>query len=104
MELARRSGISRELFFDMLEQGVGRSGLSDLKREKLLREDFAPQFSAKNMGKDLKLAEELARESGVTLPLLQAMLPVYAAALSAGLGADDFTGLGRLLAPRGGES
>jgi 3-hydroxyisobutyrate dehydrogenase-like beta-hydroxyacid dehydrogenase len=99
MELAHRAGISRELFYNMMEQGVGRSGLSDLKRVKWLTGDYAPQFSAKNMGKDLKLAKELAREVGMTLPLMDAVLPVYAAAFAAGLGADDFTGLVRLLQP-----
>ncbi|BDI28285.1 6-phosphogluconate dehydrogenase [Capsulimonas corticalis] len=95
LTLARREGISDEIFFEALGQNVGRSGLSDLKQPKLIAHDYAPQFSLKHMAKDLRLALETSGEH--PLPQTRNLNALYERALGEGWGDDDFIGLVRLI-------
>lgn len=97
LSLARSAGISDEIFFQALGINAGKSGLVDIKEEKLKNHDFAPQFSVKHMAKDLKLADETAKQFNNSLPALQHLINFYDKGIAAGLGEDDFIGLGRLL-------
>jgi len=96
LTLARQAGISDEKFFDALHINAGRSGLSDLKEQKLRAKDYAPQFSLKHMNKDLRLALETAGD--LDLPAANALKSFYDKGMNAGFSEDDFTGLIRLLA------
>jgi len=95
LALTRAAGISDDIFFHALKQGVGRSGLADLKEPKLRAGDFSPQFSIKHMAKDLRLALEMAGD--LPLPETRAVLGVYEAGLERGWQDDDFISLIRLL-------
>lgn len=92
---ARAAGISDERFFSALKLNVGHSGLATLKEPKLRARDYAPQFSVKHMGKDIRLALESAGDT--PLPLTHAVIKLYATALERGWGDDDFISLARLL-------
>ena len=95
LTLARAEGIPDGKFFDALHPNVGRSGLSDLKEPKFRAKDYAPQFSLKNMNKDLRLTLETAGD--LDLPAAKALKSFYDKGMNAGFGEDDFTGLIRLL-------
>jgi 3-hydroxyisobutyrate dehydrogenase-like beta-hydroxyacid dehydrogenase len=95
LTLARSAGIADDVLFAALKLGVGRSGLSDLKEPKLRAGDFAPQFSLKHMGKDLRLALEMAGKT--PLPQTAALFKLYEAATARGWQEEDFVGLVRLL-------
>jgi 3-hydroxyisobutyrate dehydrogenase-like beta-hydroxyacid dehydrogenase len=95
LTLARRAGVTDATFFELLECNVARSGVSELKKDKLMTRDYTPQFSAKHMAKDVRLALETAAPG--TYPMGLAVAQVYQAALDAGWGEDDFSGLIRLL-------
>ncbi|MDR1304417.1 MAG: NAD(P)-dependent oxidoreductase [Verrucomicrobiales bacterium] len=97
LELSRSAGISDELFFKVLDKNVAHSGLSDLKKPKLLAGNFSPQFSVKHLHKDLRLALASVSVPAQTLPLTLKVTELHAAGLRAGLGEDDFCGLIRLL-------
>jgi 3-hydroxyisobutyrate dehydrogenase-like beta-hydroxyacid dehydrogenase len=99
LTLCRQSGISDDTFFDALHLNVARSGLSDLKEPKLRERDYAPQFSVKHMGKDLRLALESAALLNLELPQTQAVRGVYERGIESNMGDDDFIGLIRLLSP-----
>ncbi len=60
LTLARRAGVTDEVFFDALSQNAGYSGLVKLKEPKLRAGDFSPQFSVKHMLKDMRLASRMA--------------------------------------------
>jgi 3-hydroxyisobutyrate dehydrogenase-like beta-hydroxyacid dehydrogenase len=96
LTFARAMGISDDRFFSALKLNVGRSGLSELKEPKLRVADYAPQFSLKHMGKDLRLALETADEN-VPLPQTEALVKLYQAGFAHGWGDDDFIGLIRLV-------
>jgi len=99
LTLCRENDISDDKFFEALHLNVARSGLADLKEPKLREGDYAPQFSVKHMGKDLRLALETAAQSSLELPQTQAVREVYERGLQNELGDDDFIGLIRLLKP-----
>jgi 3-hydroxyisobutyrate dehydrogenase-like beta-hydroxyacid dehydrogenase len=97
MRLAEVAGVPRQTFFEVLDLNVARSGVSELKRPKLLAGDFAPQFSVKHMHKDLRLALTLAARLGQELPLTAGVERSYQQAADAGLSEQDFAALVRTL-------
>ena len=93
--LARRAGISDDVFFGALARNASQSGLTKLKEPKLRAGDFSPQFSVKHMLKDMRLASGIEGTDG--FPVLDAMRERLAAADGAGLGDQDFSVLVKLL-------
>ncbi|MCD8481839.1 MAG: NAD(P)-dependent oxidoreductase [Verrucomicrobia bacterium] len=95
LALAEAYGLDAEQFFDVLDMNVARSGLVDLKKQKLLSKDYSPQFSVKHMHKDLDLA--LASSTNLKLCLTERCADIYADGLASGLGDDDFIALQQLI-------
>ena len=93
LTLCRAAGISDKTYFEALSCNVARSGLSDLKEPKLRQRDYSPQFSLKNMGKDLRLALETAASFSLTLEQTAHLKEVYDRGMEAGWKEDDFIGL-----------
>ena len=92
--LARRAGISDDVFFAALGKNIGYSGLVKLKEPKLRAADFAPQFSVKHMLKDMRLA---SRMNGCEdFPVLDTVRDRLAAAERAGWADEDFSALIKL--------
>jgi 3-hydroxyisobutyrate dehydrogenase-like beta-hydroxyacid dehydrogenase len=95
LTLARRGGVSDEIFFGALARNVGYSGLVKLKEPKLRADDFAPQFSVKHMHKDMRLAASLPGAGA--LPLLATMRDRLAEAEARGWSEEDFAAVIKLL-------
>ena len=95
LAMARQAGVPDETFFAVLEQNVARSGVSELKKNKLLESDFSPQFSIKHMHKDLRLALETSTPE--TAPLTARVCQIYQLGMEKGWGDLDFSALIRLL-------
>jgi len=91
---AREAGLSDDQFFGVLRENVAWSGLAGLKKEKIEAMNFDPQFSIKNMEKDMRLA---AASAPIALPSLDLVRERLTSALEAGYGEDDFISLLRLL-------
>ena len=91
---SRKAGLSDGQFFDVLRENVAWSGLAGLKEEKIREMDFSPQFSVRNMEKDMRLATNSAP---LDLPSLALVRERLKAALEAGYGDDDFVSLLRIL-------
>jgi 3-hydroxyisobutyrate dehydrogenase-like beta-hydroxyacid dehydrogenase len=96
--LCRQAGISDDIYFTALAPNVARSGVSDLKEPKLRKHDYSPQFSLKNMAKDLRLAMETAGDLSLSLEQTGHLAAIYDRGLDAGWANDDFIGLVRLVA------
>ncbi|HWA87512.1 MAG TPA: NAD(P)-dependent oxidoreductase [Opitutus sp.] len=89
LTLARRAGVTDDVFFEALSQNVSYSGLAKLKEPKLRTGDFAPQFSVKHMLKDMRL---LSREAGCDDFLaLEAARESLRKAEAAGSGDEDYS-------------
>lgn len=95
--ISRDAGIDDDTFFDVMKQNVAWSGLSALKEPKLREADFTPQFSVKNMSKDMRLARKTTQ---VEMPLLETIIDCFATAEAAGYGEEDFISLIRNLETR----
>jgi 3-hydroxyisobutyrate dehydrogenase-like beta-hydroxyacid dehydrogenase len=100
LALCRRAGISDETYFAALAPNAGSSGVSDLKEPKLRSHDYSPQFSLKNMAKDLRLALETAADLSLPLEQTRHLKSIYDQGLAAGWSNDDFIELVRLLDQR----
>lgn len=89
LTLARRAGVSDDVFFEALSQNVSYSGLVKLKEPKLRAGDFAPQFSIKHMLKDMRL---LSRTAGCDDFLaLEAVREALRKADAGGSGDEDYS-------------
>lgn len=93
---AGRAGIDADTFFTVLKNNTAWNRLSDVKEPKLRARDFTPQFSVKNMLKDIRLALATDKtDHGLTL--LAAVEKIYARADRNGLGNADMISLYSLL-------
>ncbi len=81
---ARRMGIDTIQWLDAVDGGAAGSWQLRNIGSKMLAGDFAPGFFVKHFIKDMTLALEAARRTGMELPALQLALELYAALASAG--------------------
>lgn len=95
--LAEASGIPREQALDILAAGAGNSAVLSAKREKVLREDYAPHFSAELLYKDLHYLQDLARLMRRPLFTAAVAKELVALAFPRGLEAQDASVLFRIL-------
>ncbi len=103
-ELARRAGIPADTWFSALDFNAGKSPYGDLKKAKWLSGDFSPQFAVKHMAKDVRLAQRLAAEVDLPLPLTAAAAQTFATAEARGLGELDFCAILDVIRNPGGIS
>ncbi|MGZ0656057.1 NAD(P)-dependent oxidoreductase [Coraliomargarita sp. W4R53] len=92
--ITRSAGIDDDSFFEVMKANVAWSGLAELKEPKLREADYSPQFSIKNLYKDMRLAKKTAQ---CELPQLEQTLKTLAATEAAGHGEEDFISMIRLL-------
>ncbi|ADE56064.1 NAD(P)-dependent oxidoreductase [Coraliomargarita akajimensis] len=92
--LSRQAGITDDCFFEVMKANVSWSGLSEMKEQKLRDADFSPQFSIKNLHKDMRLAQQTAKKP---MPLLDKVVEALATTETAGYGDEDFIALIRSL-------
>ncbi|WP_457599913.1 NAD(P)-dependent oxidoreductase [Hydrogenivirga sp.] len=95
--IAERAGIAKEQFIDILNTGAGKSYILDVKRKKLLEEDFSTHFSVDLIYKDLHYAQDLIKELGLFSFTTAAVKETYGLARTRGLGELDFSVIYRLL-------
>ncbi len=95
--LTSKLGLKPELFLQLVEKAMVRSGVSDYKAPFLLKRDFSPNFPLRLMHKDIKLMLEAAQESRVKLPGLQTVEEVYDVASEEEMGDLDYAATIELL-------
>jgi 3-hydroxyisobutyrate dehydrogenase-like beta-hydroxyacid dehydrogenase len=85
--IMRRAGVDRELAVDTLMLMLERVGS---KRRQLLDRDRKPRFSAGALLKDLRLAQSVREELGVSSAVMDRVLAEYETAVARGLGDEDY--------------
>ena len=83
--LAEAAGIPRERALEILGAGAGSGAVLASKRDKVLRDDYAPHFSAAVLHKDLHYAQDLARTLRRPLFTAAVVKELYALAFTRGL-------------------
>ena len=89
LKMADSLGIRTEDFYDAVSASTGSSRMLTAKRQKVTEGDYTPGFSVDLAVKDLDLAQQLCRDSGISVPVLEEVLSVYRSTQSEGLGKKD---------------
>jgi 3-hydroxyisobutyrate dehydrogenase-like beta-hydroxyacid dehydrogenase len=93
---ATSNGLSDDQYFNVLRNNTGWNYLCEYKEPKLRNRDYEPQFSVKNMLKDIRLALATDKtDEGMTL--LKKTEAIYRTADDSGLGEEDMIALYKLL-------
>lgn len=95
--LTSKLGLKPELFLQLVEKSMVRSGVTDYKAPFVLKRDFSPNFPLRLMHKDIKLMLDAAQESRVKLPGLQTVEEVYDVASEEEMGELDYAATIELL-------
>jgi 2-hydroxy-3-oxopropionate reductase len=91
--LAKRSGLNLDALFDILAGGYASSRILDVKRQKLISEDYSPNGTCKNQLKDCNIILETAEATGTELPVSVVVQKLFAAMNEAGHGALDHSAI-----------
>ena len=75
--LAKKAGLDMQTFYNAVKNGAGRSWALDTLGPKILNGDFSPGFMVKHMQKDLRLAGQLAEETGTSIPTSSLIAQLY---------------------------
>ncbi len=95
--IGERAGFSKELLIDVLNSGAGKSYILDVKKQKLLEEDFSTHFSVELIHKDLHYAQDLVKDVGGFTFALQNIKEAYSLAKAIGLEKFDFSSVYKAL-------
>ena len=95
MALAAAGGVPRERLVEVMQSSMGRAPVLDVKAPLLLARNYPPSFPLRLMTKDLRLALELARQLGVSLPGGTAIHEVFSSVLQSAREDVDFAAIGR---------
>lgn len=86
-------GLKREAIFSFLEGSPVVAPMAMMKKNKIEKNDFSPEFPLQWLHKDLQLASISAYEKGVALPGTNAIKEIFSLAKQSGLGEKDFTAI-----------
>ena len=93
---ARSNGLSDDQYFEVLRNNTGWNYLCEYKEPKLRACDYSPQFTVKNMLKDIHLALETdTTDAGLTL--LKKTESIYRQGEQQGMGDEDMIALYKLI-------
>ena len=67
--------------------------MSEKKAYKMIKGDFEPTFTLKNLKKDLDIITRTAKDFDAVLPMAERANEIYSDALEAGFGEIDYTGI-----------
>jgi len=82
---AQNMGIQQDDMLTIINEGAVSSGITKLKSQNIVNNNYAAAFPLKHLAKDLKLA----KDQGLNTPLITPLLNSYQEALKAGYGDED---------------
>ena len=91
--LTRKAGFDPEKFLEVLNSTYFKTGMSENKAHKMIKDEFEPTFTLKNLKKDLDIITTAAKDFGAILPIAERANEIYNDALGAGFGEIDYTGI-----------
>jgi 2-hydroxy-3-oxopropionate reductase len=83
LALVEAAGLEGEKLVEVMQSSMARAAVLDVKAPLLLKREYPPSFPLRLMHKDVGLALDLAKESGVTLPAAAAAYSTYSAVKAA---------------------
>ena len=91
--LTKKAGFEPEKFLEILNSTYFKTGMSEKKAYKMIKGDFEPTFTLKNLKKDLDIITRTAKDFDAVLPMAERANEIYSDALKAGFGEIDYTGI-----------
>lgn len=91
--LARGASIEPEVFLQILNSTYFKTGMSETKAYKMIKDSFEPTFTLSNLKKDLDTINQAAQGFGLELPMAKKANQVYQDAVEKGFGDLDYTGI-----------
>jgi len=91
--LTKKAGFDPEKFLDILNSTYFKTGMSENKAHKMIKDEFEPTFTLKNLKKDLGIITAAAKDFGAVLPMAERANEIYNDAIEAGFGEIDYTGI-----------
>jgi len=91
--LTKKAGFDPEKFLEILNSTYFKTGMSENKAHKMVRDEFEPTFTLKNLKKDLDIITAAAKDFGAVLPIAERANEIYSDAVEAGFGEIDYTGI-----------
>jgi len=91
--LTRASGIDPKVFLQILNSTYFKTGMSENKANKMIKNEFKPTFTLKNLKKDLDTINKAAQSFGIKLPMSTRANEIYEKAEKEGFGEIDYTGI-----------
>ena len=91
--LTRKAGFDPEKFLEILNSTYFSTGMSQKKAYKMIRDEYQPTFTLKNLKKDLDTITAAEKDFGAILPIAERANEIYKDAENAGFGEIDYTGI-----------
>ena len=91
--LTKKAGLDPEIFLKILNSTYFKTGMSEGKAYKMIKESYSPTFTLANLKKDLDTINDAAESFDVELPMAKLARKVYTDAEDAGFGDIDYTGI-----------
>ena len=91
--LTRKAGFDPEIFLKILNSTYFKTGMSEKKAYKMIKDNFEPTFTLQNLKKDLDTINEAAESFNVELSMSKMASKVYQNAMDAGFSDIDYTGV-----------
>ena len=95
LALVTAAGVPADRLMEVLQSSMARSGVLDVKAPMMVKGEFPASFPLRLMHKDVRLALELAREHGITLPAGAAAYETFTAVKDASKDDPDFAAVAR---------
>jgi len=95
LALVTGAGLKGEGLVEVMQSSMARSGVLDVKAPNLLKGEYKPSFPLRLMHKDIRLALELAKKEGITLPAAAAAFTTYSAVKDASKDDPDYAAVAR---------
>jgi len=89
----RKAGFDPEIFLKILNSTYFKTGMSEKKAYKMIKDDFKPTFTLQNLKKDLDTINEAAGTFNAELSMSKMASEVYQNAMDAGFSDIDYTGI-----------
>ena len=92
----KKSKTNPKIFLDILNSTYFKTGLSEVKGPKMIRNNFQPKFFLKNMLKDVQLLNECAKRNNASLAFSSLAEQYYRIAANRGYSELDYTAILKL--------
>jgi 3-hydroxyisobutyrate dehydrogenase len=92
----KKSKIDPAIFLEILNSTYFKTGLSEIKGPKMIKNNFEPKFLLKNMLKDVQLLNESAKDNGTSLSFASLAEQYFRIASNRGYSELDYTAILKL--------